>query len=73
MHEEDKIESEIGTYVPAGQKTHDDDEVEKYKPAAQGAKAVMMINPLPPFPALDPPTPTPATYPFVVFMLYVRA
>ena len=59
---------------PAGQKTHDDVEVEKYEPAAQGAKAVNTINPLPPFPVLNalpgnPPTPTPDTYPFTVIML----
>ena len=39
--------------VPAAHKTHDDVAVEKYEPAAQGAKAVNTINPLPPFPALD--------------------
>ena len=81
MHDDEDNAPDKGEYVPAGHKWHNDVEVEKYEPAAQGAKAVMTIKPLPPIPLPKlellfpgrPPTPTPATYPFAVIMLYVGA
>ena len=80
-HEEEDIAPTVEEYLPAAHKRQEELEVEKYDPAAQGAKAVMIINPLPPFPLLElellvpgrPPTPTPATYPFAVIMLKVCA
>ena len=77
-HDIQDIAPIVEEYLPAAHKRQEELEVEKYEPAAQGAKAVMIINPLPPFPLLDawpgnPPTPTPDTYPFIVFILYVGA